>query len=241
MVASSSRGAQLGGAVLALWFVLRSPYRMRMLVVMGVLAGLTWLAMPPESKARWAAAGTDPDSIRRLTYWTDGIKIANDFPVFGIGYKSWIQYYRARYNPDGEVQHNIFIECVSELGYVGLLMFLILIGYVLRENARVRKLTGPKGVAPDRFLYHMAFGLDGALIGYLASGFFVTVLFYPFFWINMAFVMALSRVANAQAHRARVPAGHAAGRVRGRPLQRVMGPGRGAASGPPTPGVAASV
>jgi hypothetical protein len=45
------------------------------------------------------------------------------------------------------------------------------------------------------FLFEMAHGLDAALIGYLASGFFVTVLYYPFFWINFAMTVALHRAA----------------------------------------------
>lgn len=198
MVASSSRGALLGGAVLAVWFVLRSPNRLQMLGLSTVLAPLVWLIVPPESKARWAAAGTDPDSIRRLTYWTDGIKIANDFPLLGIGYKNWIPYYHAYFNPDGEVQHNIFIECVSELGYSGLMVFILLLIWSFVETGRVRKQSAPEGAAPNRLLFYLSYGLDGALIGYLSSGFFVTVLFYPFFWINCALVMGLSRASRWQ-------------------------------------------
>jgi hypothetical protein len=40
----------------------------------------------------------------------------------------------------------------------------------------------------------MAFGFDGALIGYLITGFFVTVLYYPFFWINLAMTVSLHNV-----------------------------------------------
>ena len=41
----------------------------------------------------------------------------------------------------------------------------------------------------------MSHGLDAALIGYLACGFFVTVLYYPFFWINLAMTVALHNAA----------------------------------------------
>jgi hypothetical protein len=40
-------------------------------------------------------------------------------------------------------------------------------------------------------MYFMAHGLDGALVGYVASGFFISVLYYPFFWINFAMTVAL--------------------------------------------------
>jgi O-antigen ligase len=205
MVASSSRGAVLGGAVLGLWFMLRSPNRLRMSVVVATLAAFVWLILPAENKARWGAAGEDIDSQRRLRYWSDGIKIANDFPVLGIGYKNWLPYYRTHYNPRGELPHNPFIEAVSELGYVGLATYGVLIVFVLWENALTRRLTRSTGRAPDRFLYYMTFGLDGALIGYLASGMFVTVLYYPYFWINLAFVISLSQVARKRSRSRQSP------------------------------------
>jgi hypothetical protein len=41
----------------------------------------------------------------------------------------------------------------------------------------------------------MAHGLDGAMIGFVVSGFFVTVLYYPYFWINLAMTVALNNAA----------------------------------------------
>jgi hypothetical protein len=88
--------------------------------------------------------------------------------------------------------HNIFIEAGSELGYSGLVAFILLIIATFVINYRTRQLTRrhPGG---NLFMFDMAHGLDGALIGYLASGFFVTVLYYPFFWINFAMTVALHR------------------------------------------------
>jgi hypothetical protein len=49
--------------------------------------------------------------------------------------------------------------------------------------------------------FWMAHGLDGAMIGYLVNGFFVTVLYYPFFWVNLALAVAL-QASTRQALRA---------------------------------------
>jgi hypothetical protein len=45
----------------------------------------------------------------------------------------------------------------------------------------------------------MAHGLDGALIGFLVGGFFVTVLYYPLFCINLAMTMMLYHVTRKSA------------------------------------------
>lgn len=216
MAGSSSRGALLGGAAVGLWFLLRSPDRIRGLIVMATLALGTWLVLPEEQKARFASAGDDGTSLRRLTYWTDGIEIINNNPLLGIGYGNWLPYYRTFYNPKGALPHNIFIEAAAELGYVGLFVFVALIGYVFWENTKTRRLTRRGAVHESRFIFYTSYGLDGALIGYLVSGFFVTVLYYPYFWVNLAFVMALAKVA-----RTSFRGGTPLRPLRGRALSRV--------------------
>jgi putative inorganic carbon (hco3(-)) transporter len=132
----------------------------------------------------------------------------NQHPVLGIGFNNWIPYYHRYYNPGGELPHNIFVEAGSELGYLGLGAFVALIVATFVMNYRTRRLTF---VIPDwgPMLRNMAYGLDGALVGFMASGFFVTVLYYPFFWVNLAFTAALfetTRRANRRAlaeHQAR--------------------------------------
>jgi hypothetical protein len=53
----------------------------------------------------------------------------------------------------------------------------------------------------------MAYGLDGALVSYLIAGFFVTVLYYPFFWVNLTFSSALLLTVRRRAETSRRPPG----------------------------------
>jgi len=196
MVASSSRGALLGGVAVLWWFVLRSRYKVRALLTVAVIAAAAVAIVPPQQVGRLKTAGADPTSLRRLTYWRDGVRIMNDHPVFGIGYANWGEFYRRYYDPRGQLPHNIFVQAGSELGYAGLLAFVLLIAYTFVINHRTRKLA--RRLPSGEFLNGMAHGLDGALIGYLVSGFFVTVLYYPYFWINLAMTVALHRAATNQ-------------------------------------------
>lgn len=195
IIASSSRGAMIGAAAVGIWMMLRSPNRLRASLIVIVLGALTWFLLPEQSKLRFTEMGTDDTSTSRLQYWKDGISIANDYPIFGIGYKNWIPFYQSNYDPTGELPHNFLIEAVAELGYVGLAVVLLLLLAFFIENARTRKLTSVKSATPDRFLHSMSFGLDGAMIGFMASGSFVSVLYYPFIWMNIGMCMALARVA----------------------------------------------
>jgi O-antigen ligase len=194
MIASSSRGALLGGAAVSLWWIARSKHRMRSIVATAALVGVVWAVVPAEQKARFGSAGDDETSVARLDRWEAGIEMANQYPVLGIGYNNWGSYY-------GPLSHNVFIEAWSELGYLGLLSFLLLIGATFFVNHRTRRLVRRVRGHPP-FLRHMAFGLDGALIGFLTSGFFVTVLYYPYFWMNLAMTVALHVAARHESRRA---------------------------------------
>jgi len=234
MIASSSRGALIGGALVLAWIVARSRYRIRAGLAAAVVAVLVIVFIPEGQMERLDAMGEDDTSVHRLTMWEDGIEIANDFPAFGIGFDNWAPYY-ARYYSNG-LPHNIFIEAWAELGYFGLAAFLALIAGTFLTNRRSRRRAARLGER-GRFLYFMGWGLDGALIGYIGSGFFVTVLHYPYFWINLALTVSLSlavcrKVREVEA--ARRPARPRAAGPPASPVHRVLS-GEAARSGPVYP------
>jgi O-antigen ligase len=107
--------------------------------------------------------------------------------------------------PMWQLPHNIFIEVAAELGYPGLFLFLVLVGTMLYTNFRTRKLAKklPNG---GKFAIGISHGLDAGLFGYLAAGFFVTVFYYPFFWISYALTVALHHVITNQAAAFQAPA-----------------------------------
>lgn len=193
IVGSSSRGALVGLAAAALWMLSKTRYKFRGIVATIVLAGLVYWLLPPEQMERLHSMGNDDTSVSRTTMWARGLELMSQYPLLGIGYKNWSPYMKRVYGSP-LLPHNIFIEAGTELGYSGLIAFVLLILTTLVINYRTRRLTShlPAG---NRFIYDMAHGLDAALWGYLASGFFVTVLYYPFFWINFAMTVALHRAA----------------------------------------------
>lgn len=194
IVASSSRGALVGAAGVGLWALWRNPQRLKVLMVVVVAGAGIWAIVPAESKARFEQMGEDQSSTNRLTYWKHGIEIANRHPVLGIGYKNWMPYYTTFYNPRGQLPHNYAIEAVSELGYVGLACLVWVFVAYFKSTASVRASSGLKAASPDRLMWSLAMGLDGAMIGFIVSGSFVSVLYYPFIWMNVALAMALVRV-----------------------------------------------
>ena len=193
IVASSSRGALLALPIIGLWVVMRSRYRLRAFMATLALAAATYALIPAEQKARLDSMGDDNTSVSRTTYWKNGLTILDEHKVLGIGYANWPEYYENTYNLRA-LPHNIFIQAAAELGYSGLFAFFGLIGCTFLINARSRKMARARQDG-GRFIVQMAYGIDGALLGFLASGFFVTVLYYPFFWNNLAMAVALQNAA----------------------------------------------
>ncbi|MBA3919533.1 MAG: hypothetical protein C0516_13215 [Gemmatimonas sp.] len=208
MIATSSRGALVGAAAIAVWAIWRSPHRVRALTAVALLGTLVWLAVPSESKERFREMGDDRSSTTRLTYWKDGIEIANRHPILGIGYKNWYPYYTTFYNPNGQLPHNFMIEAVSEMGYVGLGALVWVIAASFSATRSVRSKTGAQAIVPDRLLWSLSYGFDGALIGFIVSGSFVSVLYYPYLWMNTAMVLALVRIVNSRSTRITLQAQH---------------------------------
>jgi len=78
-------------------------------------------------------------------------------------------------------------------GQLNLTCFIFMILFIFILNVPTRKQAN---VLNKKFLYFMAYGLDAGLIGYLVAGFFVTVLYYPFFWVQLAMTVALYSVTS---------------------------------------------
>lgn len=216
VIGSSSRGAVVGMAAIGAYTLTRTKINVRTVIGLAVFAASAWLVLPAEQKARFSSAGEDKTSVMRKVYWLNGLEMAKEHPVLGIGYENWMQYYYLFYRDSPisdaydvhtvQVPHNIFIQCMAELGYVGLAVFLCTIAANLFVNYQTRKIVRTGLAPPDTFITHMAYAMDGAMLSYLVAGFFVTVLYYPFFWVNLALTVALNHIAKRNAAEATIAA-----------------------------------
>ena len=109
--------------------------------------------------------------------------------------RSGAEYFPRHYQVEVEgtlLIHNVFLQCGTELGSVGLSVFVLMILACFANTRKVRQLSIEK---EDQFLAIMSYGFDAALLGFIGSGFFVTVLYYPYFWIHCALTTCLHTAA----------------------------------------------
>ncbi len=214
VVNSGSRGGLLGLGCVGLWLLLKSKRKVRGLIVLAVAAPTIWAILPQAQRDRFSTAGKDETSVSRLTYWKRGLDMASKYPVLGVGYENWGAYIEdhyplapgevRKYVAPGisvvEVSHNIFIEVVSQLGYTGLVLFVLLIVSIWFLNAKSRRVLRSCGER-GRFLENMSHGLDAGNVGFIVAGFFMAVAFNPFLWFQLAMTAALHVVALQLANR----------------------------------------
>lgn len=193
LIATNSRGALVGVGAVGVWMLARTRHRVRAFLALGALTAVVILVMPEEQKERFRTMGEDNTSENRFLYWRRGIEAFKSHPVTGIGYENWASYHQANYGTIA-LPHNIFVQGGAELGTLGLVGMIGLIASSFVVNRRTRKIASQLGER-GHFMEMTARGLDGAMIGFLASGFFVTVLFYPYLWFALALTSALHAAA----------------------------------------------
>jgi putative inorganic carbon (hco3(-)) transporter len=205
VIASASRGAVLGSAVALAWLLI-SLRKLSLKLIIGtvVLASVAWAFAPPEFVARFSSMGEDNTSQSRLTYWKSGWELLQDHPAMGIGFGNWLIVYPERfgmgdYYKGPELPHNIFVQVGAEMGWIGLIFYVGLIVTAFALNRSSRKLAQKAGDAEFAWL---ALGMNAGLVGFLVSAQFVTVTYYPYFWIALAMSVAL----NSAMRRAASPA-----------------------------------
>jgi len=210
VLGASSRASQLGlVAGFFIFFVLRGQFKIRYLVVGFLVCYLGFQLLPEGQKERFTSAGSDSTSISRLTYWAGGIKMFEEHPIVGVGYRCFPDYFHRYYRymiPEGqswgarkEVAHNTLIEVGSEMGVIGLITYLFVYFYVFTLNrATRRKIITFIPNAKETWFYQFSIGLDIAQIVFIIGGFFMSVALYPYNYFMLMFAGALNNAILSQ-------------------------------------------
>ena len=153
----------------------------------------------------------------RLYTWGIGWEMFLHNPIIGVGQGNfpWTfeEYEDGRTWQDkslaGRAAHSLYFTLLPELGLVGLMIFLGMLTNSLKDLKWVSKTAIEYGAKKDRsakVMDHMqdvrkrnrlrnalfvARALEGAFIGYLVASIFVSTLYYPTFWVLVAFAVAL--------------------------------------------------
>lgn len=240
IIGASSRGAQLALLYQTYRSLLKGRLSIRSLVVCCVVIGLAISLLPEEQFQRFENAGQDTTSQQRLLYWQRGLQMIERYPVLGVGYYNFAPYFDEHFPEDrlfgsAQLPHNIFIQVGTDAGLVGLAAFLALVArnfFCCRSIARIARNQSAASFAPS-----IARGLTIALWGFLIAGQFVTITYYPFFWINLSLSVALLNIVKHQERADQCMTHPGAGRSLGAIIPRMKAPKNSSTARPDPVGV----
>ncbi len=204
-----SRGALIGLAVALLVAPIVIGRRRRtgavVVAVAAVLATVGWYATfaPPDAVERV----TNPQQgggSGRVDLWRVGWRMVEDKPVWGVGAGNFpiagIHYLlRPGLTERDEiivdyrrVAHNIYLTVLSELGAVGLVLFLAILLLSMRCALTAARMFAARG---DPVMELAARGLFIAIVSMAAVGFFSSQVYSKQFWFLLATAPALRAIA----------------------------------------------
>ncbi len=195
VIGASSRGSQIALLVVMLILLLKGKYFFRKTLLLIFILYLGMQLIPHKQIERFHTMGDDQTSELRLEHWTNALITLKLHP-WGIGYYNWKHYYAAHFDViKVEVIHNTVLQAFVALGYPGGTLFLLMVITTFVMNARTKQEMNKINSAEAESIAAIAQGVNLGLLGTFISAFFMSVLFYPIFWLAFALTSALRHVA----------------------------------------------
>ena len=200
-----SRGGFLACLAMGVAYGLRSRQKLRALFGIAIVVGIVLLALPAQY---WGRMGTitlneneeaqDSSAGGRIHFWKVAVAMAKANPVLGIGHNCYNAAYDAydflqgRYGRNRSV-HSSFFGALAEGGYVGAVLYGLVIFSALRSCRRVYKLT-----AKHPTLLHLsqsAAALETGLVVFIVGGSFLPFQYNEMLWHYIGFTIVLEGLA----------------------------------------------
>jgi hypothetical protein len=203
VVMSFARGAALAAAVVLLQILVRSPQRAKIMtgLVLATIALLpmTGLLLSVDAYIQELASISEGDKSR-TTGWRVARMVFEESPVYGVGALNFgvvasriTPIDLARLMGKGDVAqlwshtvHNPHFQILAEEGLIGIALWIGMIVSFFRWNRRLRTRdasalwNGREG--DDLDLDMIARGLEGSMVGFLATSIFYNQLYVHWFW-----------------------------------------------------------
>lgn len=205
IIGSQSRGAFLGGSAMIAFLIWKSRQRLLLSAMVVAFVAVGAAFVPQSWTDRMHTIETydeDASALNRLEVWGFAIKVANDRPFVGGGFRVFANedLYR-KYVPDartgrGRNYHSVYFEILGELGYVGLLIYVALIFAVWRSGSRTIARTRHR---PEmQWAHDLARMVQVSLVGFVVAGAFQNLAFFDLYFHLAAILFILDRIVVAE-------------------------------------------
>lgn len=211
LLTTASRGALVGllTAMLVAPFAVGRGRRAVVVVLIALgVAGTSSYVVGVAPAALDRVTSKETTSSGRTDIWTVGWRMAKDNPVTGVGSdnfaNSTVRYLlepgrltRSELIVDKPKQaHNVYLQVLTELGAVGLALFLAVLAFVLSPLLPAARMFASSG---ERSLDILSRALFIALCGQFTALTFSTAIYNKQLWLQLAMAVALAGMARDRA------------------------------------------
>jgi len=208
VISTSSRGGFVGLASLGGYCWWRSRKKVAMLLAIAILAGFMRFVAP---SAYWDEVTSIQTSTQkgdtgeqRLYTWEIGWAMFLDHPILGVGQGNFPHEFReyeiatgneGGFNTrsySGRAAHSLYFTVLPEWGLVGTLLFGWMAWRTYKDTIFLGRAGSSRRLNDKMTAWSSA--MAGSLVAYFVTGIFISVFYYPCFWIMMGFVVALKNI-----------------------------------------------
>lgn len=202
ILATHSRGALLGLLVIVPFLFLHMKHKILMGTLALVAVAVIGVSAPEPLMERWQTIGSyeeDGSAMQRIQAWGANWNMAVERPMTGMGFRNtymgydwWISYanfegvWRHVLSP-----HSIYFGVLGAHGFVGLAIYLILIGFTFFTLNRIRRTALQR--TGQLWMAEYAWAMQIGLIGYLAAGAFLDVAYFNLLYAFVALAVIMRR------------------------------------------------
>lgn len=194
VVGSQSRGALIGLVAMGFVFWLKSRNKMTTGLLILVAVAIIVPLMPQSWYSRMDTIQTyeeDGSAMQRINAWKLSASVANDRLTgggFNMYRKSVYEQYAER--PEWVFDaHSIYFKMLGEHGYIGLALFLLLLGLTWKKCSNIMRNTRKR--ADLKWANDLAAMIQATIIGYTSAGAFLGQCYFDYVYHLVAVVVVL--------------------------------------------------
>jgi probable O-glycosylation ligase (exosortase A-associated) len=177
---SYSRGAMVSMIVACPFLVWRSRQRVRLVIALVCFALLALPVMAgPQIRARFMTLEQnelDDSANQRRASWAAAWRIAQDYPIFGVGVRNACLY-SLQYGADsaGRTIHSQYLQIAADNGFPGLFLYLLMFGTAWASLRQSRRSVIGRTDPEARMVNAYASGIEVSLLLYSCGAIFLSL------------------------------------------------------------------